>query len=129
MSTLEQIVRPATVNGIRPLNFQVQRKAPKAPAANIIVWGSGGNDVFSISAHVQQDVKNDLPADEIKRTYDQVKVMNPDDNEQHVTVEAMTEYQARNQIDKSRIILRFFKQEDTENVKVQSRGNVRKGTE
>lgn len=125
MSTLEQIVRPAQVPNIRPLNFAIPRKQPKNPSDNLITWGNAGNDIFTISAHLQQDIK---PAEweETKRTYDAVRIQNPDDTEQHVDAEAMTEYQSRNRISKDRYILRFAKQEDSESVKVLSRGNVRK---
>lgn len=125
MSKLEQIIRPSAVGDIRPLNFTPARKQPKTPGDNLKVWGNAGDDIFALSAHLKQDVK---PAEweESKRTYDVVKIMNPADNDQSVEVEAMTEYQSRNQIDKSRTTLRFSKVQPAANVEIVSRGNVRK---
>lgn len=127
MSDLEQIVRPAQDGSIRPVYAAQLLKPPVVSSAGTISWGSSGANIFQVSAHVSQNVD---PAkwpksDEIKRTYDLVKVKNPDDKSQHVIVESMTEYQARNAIDKSRITLRYATNTNSENVEVLSRGNTR----
>jgi hypothetical protein len=127
MSELEQIVRPAQDGSIRPIYLPQLLAAPKVQTPNAITWGSSGANIFRASASVSQTVP---PAkwpkhSEIKRTYDVVKVMNPDDHSQYVHVEAMTEYQARNKIDGSRVTLQYATNTNSEHVQVVSTGNTR----
>jgi hypothetical protein len=127
MSELEQIVRPAQDGSIRPVYLPQLLAAPKVSNPNAVTWGSASASIFQASASISQSVP---PAkwpksDEIKRTYDIVKVMNPDDHSQYVHVEAMTEYQARNAIDKSRVTLKYASQGASEHVEIVSTGNVR----
>jgi hypothetical protein len=63
---------------------------------------------------------------ETQRKYDVVRVYNPDDHEQYVDTEQMTEYQGRNKISKERIILRFADTKNTDNTKVLQKGLTRK---
>jgi hypothetical protein len=125
-SSLEQIVRPSTAGSIRPgvpLGYQ---QPPIVKDSNTITWGGSGSNIFTLKAHVQQSINNPWPQDEIKRTFDVVKVFNPDDHDQHVTVEAMTKYQARNRVDKSRYELNFAKMNPTEgDIEIVSSGNTR----
>jgi hypothetical protein len=126
MSKLEQIVRPSTAAGIRPLNFTVPRKPAKQPKDNLITWGNSGDDIFTLTAHMQQDIKNDLKSDETKRTYDEVRVFDPNDHDNFVDQQVMTEYQGRNTIDKSRIFIRFAKNEPSADIEVRKRGVTKK---
>lgn len=127
MSNLEQIIRPAAAGAIRPPPPPGYFASPIFSDPNIVTWGSSGGSVFELQAHQQATVP---PAkwpknDEQKRKYDVIRVKNPDDPTQHVDVEAMTEYVARNRIDKSRITLRYAPQGESENVEVLSRNNTR----
>ena len=127
MSDIERIIRPAQDGAIRPAAVQGYQAPPATPDDNTITWGSSGSNIFQVSAHVSQTIDNPWPkSDETQRTYDLVRVKNPDDTDQHVDVEVMTEYQARNKIDKSRITLRYGAQEGSANVEVLSRKNIRK---
>lgn len=130
MSKLEQIVRPSQDGLIRPSPAAGYQAPPIIPNGNTVTWGSAGNDIFQVSAHVSQSINNPWPkSDETQRKYDVARVKNPDDHDQHVDVEAMTEYQARNKIDKSRITLRYAKMNPTEgNIEILSSDNVRKQT-
>jgi len=130
VTKLEQIVRPYVAGAIRPpapigLQFPVVAK-PNVPT----VWGSAGQNAFQLSASINQKAPpTQWPkSDEIQRTFDVVRVFNPDDHSTFVDVEAVTEYQARNQIDQSRITLRYATNTNTDNTEVISRGNVRKSS-
>ena len=124
MSKLEQIVRPSQSPTIRPSRPISQYVPPAVEDENTISWGSAGNSIFTIRAHVAQTVNNNRN-DETQRTYDTVRVTNEDDPSQYIDTEVMTEYQARNKIDDSRIVLRFAKTKPSANVQVLSSGNVR----
>jgi hypothetical protein len=72
---------------------------------------------------VQSEVPE--PKWETERTYDVVRVYNPDDRSQFVDTEQMTEYQARNKISKERITLKFATNSNTENTEVIQKGLTR----
>lgn len=124
---LEFVTRPFESPRIRPGTPTQMFENPKVVTHEPITWGNGGSDVFDLRAHTQQELPQPK-FEENQRTYDEIKVMNPDDHDQHVTVEAMTEYQARNQISKDRITLRFPTNTNTEDTEVISRNNIRKRT-
>lgn len=121
---LEHVVRPSQAPQIRPGQPSQLLATPKVPENEPQVWGSSGDSVFDLQAHAQQELPE--PKYEAARTYDVVRVYNPDDRSQFVDTEQMTEYQGRNKIDKSRFVLRFAKNENTENTEVRSRNNIRK---
>lgn len=127
MSDLEQIVRPSLAGAIRPSPPAGYFASPIFSDPNIVTWGTSGATVFELQAHQQATVPPAIwpKSDETKRTYDVVRVKNPDDPTQHVDVEAMTEYIARNRIDKSRTTLRYAPQGASDNVEVLSKNNVR----
>lgn len=118
----EVLVRPAETPDIRP-GVPAKAKTQK-PADGVVTWGkSGGNVFFLANTASGFTVKDDV--EEVKRKYDKVRVKNPDDPDQHVDVEVLTEYQARNRINKSRYTLRFESPENTATTQVLSRGNTR----
>lgn len=132
MSALETLVRPAQLVDIRPSYFAVPREIVTGPiVSDAVTWGKAGASVFDTrNAHLTWISKsNEQNAREERRVFDTVKIKNPDDDSQHIIVESLTEYQARNQIDKSRVILRYGQQENGSgadgNIEVLSRGNVR----
>jgi hypothetical protein len=122
---LEYIVRPSQSPSIRP-GHPSQILAPsKIPENNPKVWGGSGDSIFDLTAHAKQEVpKPNWP--ETDRKYDVVRVYNPDDHEQFIDTEQMTEYQGRNTISKERIVLRFAKTKDTADTKVMQRNLSRK---
>lgn len=121
---LEQVVRPSENPRIRPGVPTQIFVAPKAVVLQPKVWGNSGNSIFDLQAHTQQELPQPT-FEETKRKYDVVRVMNPDDKSQFVDTEQMTEYQGRNQIDKSRTTLRFAGNQNTENTKIISKNNIR----
>lgn len=122
---LEFVVRPNESARIRP-GSPSQILAPSKIIENEPqVWGSSGDSVFDLRAHTQVELKPpEFP--ETQRKYDVVRVYNPDDREQWIDTEVMTEYQGRNKISKDRIVLRFQKTQNTANTEVKQRGLTRK---
>lgn len=127
MTKLEQIVRPYVSGPIRPAAPIGLQNAPKASDMTPHTWGSSGDNIFTLKAQLNQKIPPAKWPDssEEKRTYDVVRVKNADDPSQFVDTEVMTEYQARNKIDGSRITLRYATNTNTDTTEVISRGNVR----
>lgn len=121
---LEHVVRPSQAPQIRPGTPTQIFSTPKVPQNNPNVWGSSGNSVFDLRAHNEQELPE--PKFELQRTYDVVRVFNPDDKTQFVDTEQMTEYQGRNKISNDRITLRFANNTNTTNTEVISKGLTRK---
>lgn len=121
---LEYVVRPSQAPQIRPGTPTQIFETPKVPQNNANVWGSAGNSVFQLHAQAQQELPT--PLTEKERTYDVVRVYNPDDRAQFIDTEQMTEYQGRNKISNDRITLKFATNHNTENTEVISKGNKRK---
>lgn len=128
MSNLEQIVRPAQTKNIRPLAISISRVPSADPTAAVLTWGEAGNSIFTLQANVKQTVKNDRNT-ETKRTFDVVRITNPDDETQFIDTEVMTSYQARNTISRDRIELRFAKPEASDNIQILKRNQTRTTSE
>jgi hypothetical protein len=127
VSNLEQIVRPSQTGDIRPAPSLALLQSPKVIDNPPHVWGSSGNSIFDLRAHLHAEVNNKQEG-EITRKFDVVKVKNPDDSSQHVEVEVMTEYQSRNKISDERTKIRFEPPKKTSNTEIVSRGNTRTST-
>ena len=122
---LEFVARPFARPDIRPGTPTQIFQQPKVPQNEPIKWGSSGDSVFDLHAkNAQETPKPEFP--ETSRKYDIVRVYNPDDHEQYVDTEQMSEYQGRNKISADRIVLRFAKAQDTSDTKVMQRGLTRK---
>lgn len=121
---LEQVVRPSQSPTIRPGVPTQLLAAPTIPQNEPQVWGSSGLSVFDLRAQTKQELPE--PTFEEQRTYDIVRVFNPDDKTQFVDTEQMTEYQGRNKISQDRITLRFSGNANTTNTQVISKGLIRK---
>jgi hypothetical protein len=119
----EQISRPFQNPPVWPPS-KTTKKEPKDGADIVFSFGSAGQDVFQVSATSRADLSDDNKK-EVRRTYDVVKVMNKTDPDQFVELEVLTEYQARNKIDDKRTRLRFTPQEETENIEIKKRNQVR----
>jgi hypothetical protein len=120
---LEYVVRPSQSPQIRPGTPTQIFATPKIPENNPNTWGSAGNSVFALQASAQQELPQ--PYVEVERTYDVVRVYNPDDRTQFVDTEQMTGYKGKDAISNDRIQLRFNGNADTTNTEVISRGNKR----
>lgn len=126
---LEYVVRPSQNPSIRPGHPSQILATPKIVANEPITWGSSGPSVFDLRASSQSEVPE--AKWESSRTYDVVRVYNPDDHSQFVDTEQMTEYQARNKpsqpsaIAQDRIQLMFATNTNSPDTEVISKGNKR----
>ena len=104
-----------------------------------MTWGQSGDSIFNKDA-IHYGAKM-IPSDdddktEHKRTYDVVRVQNPDDSEQYVETEVMTAFEARSKIDPTRtqitpnrIKLRFAPTQPSSNVIIKQSGLTRSSGE
>ena len=120
---LEYVVRPSQSPQIRPGHPSQLLATLVSPDNPPIVFGSSGNSLFDLHASAQQELPQ--PQFETQRTYDVVRVYNPDDHTQHVDTEQMTEYQARNKLSADRFTMRFATNTNTPDTEVISKGNKR----
>jgi hypothetical protein len=124
-ASLERIIRPAQTAGIRPSSFAVARTAPASNQSATLTWGGSGATVFELKASIQLQVQ-EIQGTELQRTYDVVKVKNPDDDTQFIQTEVLTNYQARNTINGGRINIDYQRQQDSQDIEIVSTGNIRK---
>jgi hypothetical protein len=126
---LEYVVRPSQLTNIRPGTPTQILATPKVIDNQPIVFGGGGDSIFDLNA--SESVTLPQAKFEESRTYDVVRVYNPDDKTQFVDTEQMTEYQARNKpsqqskIADDRIQLKFATNTNTENTEVIEKGKKR----
>lgn len=85
--SLEVVVRPSQSPDIRPLTALGLGAPAAVDPENEVVWGDSGNSAFTFSKHYSVTIE--AVHDEKERTYDQVRVKNPDDEDQHVDVEVL----------------------------------------
>lgn len=121
---LEYVVRPSQSPAIRPGSPSQLFETQKVPQNTPVSWGSSGNSVFDLTAREQSEVPQ--PKFEAQRTYDVVRVYNPDDRTQFVDTEQMTEYQGRNKLSSERFTMKFATNTNTENTEVIQKGLKRK---
>lgn len=127
---LEFVVRPSQSPNIRPGQPTQILATPKVIDNEPIVWGGSGDSIFDLNANESIE----LPAAkwEQSRTYDVVRVFNPDDRTQFVDTEQMTEYQARNKpsqqsaIASDRFEMKFATNTNTPDTEVKETGKKRK---
>lgn len=126
---LELLIRPNATGNIRP-NYYSGLKSAKVDEDKkndnvVIAWGSGGDSIFTITTPAF-GFKVEDDKEEVSRKYDVVRVKNPDDPDQYVDTEVMTEWEGRNKISQDRTILRFGAPQATSNTEIISRGNIRR---
>lgn len=121
--SIESLSRPFVNELFRPAGKTTKKETIEGGDVEFS-FGSAGSNVFELRANSKGEVDNN-DHQETKRTFDVVRVKNPDDNAQHVDVEVMTEYQAKNRIDESRIKVRFTPQAAAENIEILRRDQTR----
>lgn len=127
-SPLELLIRPNQTGSIRPNYWNGFQSATPADATKndnvVISFGGSGDSIFTVDNPLggfkAEDEKN-----ETDRTYDVARIKNPDDPDQYVDTEVMTEWKGKNKIDGSRTTLRFAAPSSDANVEILSRGNKR----
>jgi hypothetical protein len=126
VSDFTSVVRPNQLINIRPSASPDIRRKPlpvQDPEDGRVVWGSSGNDIFQLAASYTATPQK--PQEEEKRTYSTVRIENPDDSDQFLETEVMTEYVGRNKTSKDRFTLRFAEPKAAPNIKILSTGNTR----
>src|SRR3954469_8914596 len=89
MASLEHVVRPVVVAGFRP-QARVLPVDPNATLTEFKLEGGSSKPVeesFNGNTSITYSIKHK----ERDRTFDQIRVKNPDDNDQHVDVEVATQ--------------------------------------
>lgn len=110
--SLEVIVRPFVNPDTRP-----KARAPKPVVDERITEIAGRRGSFIQLSHSESTSWNTSNQTEVKRTFDVVRVKNPDDDQQHVDVEVTTKLRVRN-ADNSQSTLRLAKPTATENTEI-----------
>jgi hypothetical protein len=115
---MEQIVRPSAAAPIRPA-YPTALLASITPDENAKTWGSSGNSIFDLKAHFESTVKPATWPEE-DRMFDEVKVSSKEDSSTSITVEAMTQFKA-----KDPKTGKFAPVQASDNVEIVSRNNTR----
>lgn len=126
MPSLEHVVRPVVIGDFRP-KPQTLPIDPNAEPEEFKLEGGGGTKIdesLSYSTSTNYSIKHK----EKKRIFDNVKVMNPDDHEQHVTVEVPTQIQNKTYsggFQPSKQKNTYSPQEPASNIEILNTDNVR----
>src|SRR5215204_7118063 len=127
MASLEHVVRPIVVADFRPSKPQALPVDPNAEPEEFKIEGGSGKAVketYSANASISYSIKHR----ERKRIFSNVKVMNPNDHDQHVTVEVPTRIQNKTYsggLQPSRQVNKYPDQEPSENIDIIDRNNTR----
>lgn len=87
-----------------------------------VVWGRAGASPF------QENFATSLEAQEereVRRKFDVIRVKDPDNEENHVDLEVMTEWEARTKIGNKRVVMRLEKPTSSANVEILERNKER----
>ena len=90
--------------------------------ATTVVWGRAGANPFA-ETFVQS--LESTEEREIRRTFDVVRVKDPDNEDNHVDVEVLTEWEGRTKIGNKRIKMVLEKPRSSDNVEILQRGQTR----
>lgn len=108
---------PNYKESIRPDFNPARYQAPAADDETTFVWGKAGASPFQLNATVGFTVKDEQQV-EMKRTYDTVRVKDPDNEDNHVDMEVVTAYQLKNKIDGSRINITMDRVQESDTVQI-----------
>lgn len=86
------------------------------------VWGKPGSDPFQISATKSFDTTEEK---EIERTFDVVRVKDPDNEDNHVDMEVLTNLKTKNAVDGSRTSISMDRVKPSESVEILQRDQKR----
>lgn len=124
MSDMESLSRPWLPGDIRPSKKDTGRE-PVVAGNAVLTWGKGGGNVFLLAAGIQNNFVVEDDNVEIKRTFDTIRIKQPDNADNYVDVEVMTAYQSRNTISAERRKIAFSKVEASQNVEIIKRDQTR----
>ena len=107
---------------IRP-DFNPNKYKTSVPETETtIVWGKPGADPFEelyvLSAEAEEER-------EIRRKFDVVRVKDPDNEDNHIDVEVMTEWEGRTTVSNKRVKMTLEKPQASSNVEIRERNRTR----
>lgn len=126
MPSLEHVVRPVVIADFRP-RPQTLPIDPNAEPEDFKLSGGGGTEIEETASY-STSTNYSIKHKERKRIFDNVKVMNPDDHEQHVTVEVPTEIQNKTYsggFQPSKQKSTYTPQEVADNIQILNTNNIR----
>jgi hypothetical protein len=88
-----------------------------------VVWGKPGASPFQIQANVALEV--DETRTETSRTFDVVRVKDPDNADNHVDMEVMTSYTSRKKNGGGRVTIDLARVQPSESVEILERDQTR----
>lgn len=126
-AVMSSLAGPSAKLSIHPDFNPNKYKAFLIPSTeNTIVWGRAGaspfEEVYSVAFEVEEQR-------EIQRTFDVVRVKDPDNEDNHVDVEVMTQWVSRSSINGQRVTLNLARQPSAANIEVMQRGQTRTASE
>jgi hypothetical protein len=96
---------------------------PQADSDTTVVWGKAGASPFQLQANVALEVIEERT--EVQRTYDVVRVTDPNNEDNHIDMEVMTSYTSVDKNGGSRLKINLDRATESENVKVMERDRTR----
>jgi hypothetical protein len=123
MPNLESVVRPYAIQGVNPPKPQVE--GPNAPEQAILEFGGSGASVFTVALSAFTEVVTIEPHREISRTFDVVRVKNPDDPKQFVDVESLRKVTLQNVSTGAKREITYAEQQADANTEFVKRNQIR----
>lgn len=109
---------------IRP-DFNARKYEPASDDIDTtVVWGKPGASPFQVDQS-NSLVPGDEERTETTRTYDVVRVKDPDNEDNHVDMEVMTSYTSVSKSGASRVKINLDRVKPSQNVEILSRDNTR----
>lgn len=127
MIELESIVRPTLPTDFRPPVNTLVLVPVIIDDDDTVVWGGAGDSVFQLK-FLGAPTQIKFVSTEESRVFDTVRVKDPDNDENHLDLEVMTQYSGRNKTDDSRISISLARVQPAQDVEILSRNNVRTNT-
>jgi hypothetical protein len=125
VNTLGPLIYPdLSKSQIRPDDVTSRFQQTTADTETTVVWGKPGASPFQLNANVNVKVKDDDNI-EMKRTYDTVRVKDPDNADNHVDMEVVTAYQLKNKIDGKRINITMDRVRPSDTVEILQQDQTR----
>lgn len=123
MPNLETIFRGSAIQGINPPKPQVEGKAKDDEA--ILEFGGAGASVFTVSLSSFSELTTIEPHRETTRTFDTLKIKNPDDPTQFVEVESLRKVTIQNNATGGKREITYAEQQAGQHVEFVKRNQVR----
>lgn len=115
---------PDSKSDIRPEYDASKYRAVTQDVEYTAIWGKPGASPFQLNATVGFTVKDDDDR-EVKRTYDVVRVKDPDNEDNHIDMEVVTALQLKNKIDGKRTQISMDRVKPSDTVQILQQDQTR----